>query len=141
MRVKMIIEVPEGKYCWRQKTGKVCHYLTFVGNDADCDLGLWPGKENEKGIRKSPDCIKLEKLSAKVVKSVADTGGVMSNINDLRSENSPEARAIIKYYDYAMSQEKAARKNNLDDTLDYWSAVTFTMQKVANLIIKEREKS
>lgn len=65
----------------------------------------------------------------------------MSNINDLRGDNSPEAKAIIELYDAAVKQEKIARRGDSDLAFEYWGAVTFTLGKVANRIIKEREKS
>lgn len=65
----------------------------------------------------------------------------MSHINDLRGNNSPEAKVIIELRDDAIKQDEIARKGDSDLAFEYWGAVTFTLEKVANRIIKEREKS
>lgn len=65
----------------------------------------------------------------------------MSNINDLRGDNSPEAKVIIELYDDAIKQDEIAHRGDSDLAFEYWGAVIFTLKKVAYRIIKEREKS
>lgn len=52
---KLVLSVPDGKYCWDPTTTKICNYFNNEGGYARCDIFNVDLHDDEKGRYHRPD--------------------------------------------------------------------------------------
>ncbi len=59
MRVALIINVPNGDFCWNFHVGQICRYFDNEGGHNKCDLRLGELVSEKNGVRKPLRCKEL----------------------------------------------------------------------------------
>ena len=63
MKVSLIIDVPDGGYCWGPPNHSICQYFDNYKGRARCALKIGDPMRDDHGGKKPARCTKLKKVT------------------------------------------------------------------------------